>query len=365
MSQTATAAARDPMVDSADGVASRRRLAVWLFGVALLVFAMVMLGGATRLTDSGLSIVEWKPVTGVLPPLGEAAWQAEFDKYRAFPEYQKINRGMTLAEFKRIYWYEYAHRLLGRAIGLAFLAPFLWFLARGQVPRRLVPVLAGLFVLGGLQGAVGWWMVASGLVDRPDVSHYRLTVHLGLAVVLYAALLWVALGLWRGRSAAAADRLAPAAGAVCGLVFVQILLGGLVAGLDAGLIYYTFPLLNGEFLPAGAFSASPWWLNPLENVALVQFDHRIGAYLLLLAVAALWWRLRAGRHAGPALLLVAATLLQAAIGVATVLLVVPVWLGVTHQAGALAVLTVAVTLWHRLARPAATGAAAHATRTAP
>jgi len=341
-----------------------RPVALWLLLVAVLVFVMVLVGGATRLTRSGLSIVEWRPVTGVLPPLGEAAWQAEFEKYRQFPEYRKVNRGMSLDEFKEIFWFEYAHRLLGRLIGVAFLLPFLWFLWRRQVPRALVPGLFGLFLLGGLQGFVGWWMVASGLVDRPDVSHYRLTVHLGMAFGLYAALLWLGLRLLRAPAASPATaRIGRWTGGFAMLLYLQILLGALVAGLDAGLIYNTFPTMNGAWLPAEATAMVPAWVNSFENHAMVQFQHRMGAYLVLAVALLLWWRGRprlAGRARLALDLVLATTLLQAGLGVVTLLAGVPVWLGVLHQGGALLVLSAAVLLLHETLPVRAAAAAGRA-----
>lgn len=320
-----------------------RPLAIWLFCVAGLVFAMVLLGGATRLTNSGLSMVEWKPLMGVLPPLSEEAWRETFGKYKQSPEYIKINAGMSLAEFKRIFYFEYAHRILGRAIGLAFALPFLWFLLRRGIPRRRIGVLVGLFILGGLQGLVGWWMVKSGLVDRPDVSHYRLAAHLGLAVAIFAALLWVAFDMWRDHGNARSSGAWPVAAAVLVLVFVQILSGALVAGLDAGLVYNTFPMMGPYWLPPELGQLSPWWLNPLENPYAVQFDHRIGAFLVIIAIGWLWWSARAEAGSKRAMnFVIQAGILQFALGVATLLLQVPVFLGVLHQAGALLLLAALV-----------------------
>lgn len=314
---------------------AERRVGRWLLACCALVFAMVLLGGLTRLTESGLSIVEWKPVTGVLPPLSEAAWSAEFDKYRATPEYQKVNAGMSLQAFQRIWWMEYSHRLLGRLIGVAFLAPFLWFLARGQVPARLRVHLWLVFLLGGAQGAVGWYMVKSGLVDRPDVSQYRLAAHLGLALLIYVYMLRLALDLLRPVTRRAA---ATAGWLVLALVFVQALIGALVAGLDAGLHYNTFPLMDGAFVPPGLLLEQPWWLNLFENPITVQFAHRVGAYVVTVAVLWFCWR---SRHPLRGWLL-AALVLQMALGIATLLLVVPLPLAWAHQAGAVVLLTAAV-----------------------
>jgi len=327
---------------------------VWLAFVAALVALMVIVGGATRLTDSGLSITEWQPILGAVPPMNEADWGEAFEKYRATPEYQRVNRGMSLDEFKRIYWWEWAHRFLGRVIGLAFLAPFLVLLAVGAIPRRQVPRLAGLFVLGGLQGAIGWWMVRSGLVDRVDVSQYRLAVHLTLACVIFAAILWTIFEATPPRHpVAASPGLRLGAGALLALVLAQIFLGGLVAGLDAGLAYNTWPLMDEQVVPDGLFAASPWWVNPFENVLTVQFNHRVLAYLVALVAvihAVALWTLGARARA---LALSAAVGLQVALGIATLLHAVPLGLALAHQAGALLLLALAVWNAERaFARPA-------------
>lgn len=329
---------------------SRRAIALWLLVCCALIFAMVVLGGVTRLTRSGLSIVEWQPILGALPPLSEAQWEETFAKYRQTPEYLKVNLGMSLAEFKSIFWVEYAHRLLGRVIGLAFLLPFLYFLARRRIERRLVPKLAVLFVLGGLQGGLGWYMVASGLVDNPHVSPYRLTAHLGLAVLIYGYMLWLALGLLRPRTASSATT---GAGrhtwALLALVFVMILSGGFVAGTRAGFAFNTFPLMNGAWVPPGVLALEPWWRNLFENVATVQFDHRLLAYLLIAMTVGLWFsvrRIEAARRA--AWLVYAALALQVALGIATLLWVVPIPLAAAHQAGALLVFSATIYLAHTL-----------------
>ena len=332
---------------------TRRPIAIWLLTVAALVVAMVVLGGLTRLTQSGLSIVEWKPVTGVVPPLSDAAWTEEFEKYKQFPEFQKLNRSMTLDQFKGIFWYEWSHRLLGRIIGAAFLLPFLWFLLRRRLDRALALKLGGLFVLGGLQGVVGWWMVASGLVDHPDVSHYRLTIHFGLAVLLYGALIWVALDLLGPpETAGSVDR---AGLVVVLLVYLQILSGALVAGLDAGFGWNTWPLMFDRIVPEQWLDLEPWWLNFFENTAAVQFSHRTTAYIVL--GAALWfWQARrklpsttpgARRALGA---LHGVVWLQFLLGVATVLSVVQIPIAAAHQAGALALLTAALVAVHLLPR---------------
>ncbi len=320
---------------------------IWLFAVAALVALMVLIGGATRLTDSGLSITEWKPVTGAIPPLSEAAWAAEFDKYKTIPEYRLVNRGMDLAAFKTIYWWEWGHRFLGRLIGLAFAVPFLVFLVTGHLRRRDIPLMAGLFVLGGLQGAVGWWMVASGLVNRVDVSQYRLAVHLTLACAIFAALLWAGATFRRG--AGSRPGLPPGvrtgAALVLGLIFVQIFLGGLVAGLDAGMAYNTWPLMDGRLVPDGLAVMKPGWRNLFENALTVQFVHRMIAYAIAIAAAILV--LAARRHgwtgAGRWLVWLAVAIAgQMALGVVTLVAQVPMALALAHQAGALGLLAVAV-----------------------
>lgn len=324
---------------------SRRSIALWLFVVAAMIAAMVVLGGLTRLTGSGLSITEWKPIHGALPPLSDAEWQEEFDAYKAIPQYQQINKGMTVDAFKSIFWWEWAHRNLGRLIGVAFLIPLLAFLVLGRVERALLPRLIALFILGGLQGALGWFMVMSGLKDRVDVSQYRLVAHLGLALVIYAAILWTALPLWRGEWPAANARhpLYRWSLAVLGLIFAQILLGGFVAGLDAGLTYNTWPLMDGKVIPDGLF---PAWLSPFEDVTTVQFNHRIMAYVVTAAVIALWFLARRAKVKGVAAttshLLLATLVVQVLLGIWTLVEVVPVTLGALHQAGAVALLTAAL-----------------------
>jgi heme a synthase len=333
-----------------------RAVAAWLLACAALVFAMVVVGGITRLTHSGLSIVEWQPVVGTIPPLDEAQWQDAFAQYRQTPEYLQVNRGMTLEQFQGIFWWEYAHRLLGRLIGVVFFVPLAWFALRRRVPRAMLPRLVAIFVLGGLQGALGWYMVQSGLVDDPRVSQYRLAAHLGLAAAIYAAILWTALDLLRP---AAAERGAPAglrrfSGALVGIVFVMMLSGALVAGIHAGLAYNTFPLMDGHVLPPEAFVLEPWLRNVFSNMALVQFDHRLIAWALALLVPWLWLRSRRdapsarARRACDALLALLAV--QIALGIATLLLKVPVPLAAAHQAGAMAVLTAALVAAHALRR---------------
>jgi cytochrome c oxidase assembly protein subunit 15 len=335
-----------------------RRIAAWLFVCCLMVYAMVILGGVTRLTGSGLSMVEWDPIFGILPPLDQASWDETFALYQQSPEYQKINIGMDLAGFKQIYWFEYSHRVLGRTIGTVFLLPFLFFLVKGWVQRPLIPKLLAMFVLGGLQGLLGWYMVKSGLVDNPHVSQYRLTAHLGLAILIYAYMFYVALGLWLGerRSASVPGGLRRATTLLTGLVFITILSGGFVAGLKAGYAYNTFPLMDGHWIPEVIFMQTPLWRNFFENIATVQFNHRLLATLVFFSVIALWFAARryslstavkTGLH-----LMLAAVVLQVGLGISTLLLHVPVSLAATHQAGALLLLTFALYTHHRITRAA-------------
>jgi len=321
----------------------------WLVFVAAMVFAMVIVGGATRLTDSGLSITEWKPLLGAIPPLNEADWLAALDKYRQIPEYQLINKGMSLAEFKFIYWWEWGHRFLGRAIGMVFFVPFVFFWLTGRLHKSHVPRLLVLFVLGGLQGALGWYMVMSGLVERTDVSQYRLSAHLTLATVIFAAIVWTTFGIGRDkRWPASTVTLGWSALALTVLIIAQTALGGFVAGLDAGLSHNTWPLLDGRFVPNGLMAMEPAWRNFFENVLTVQFQHRIVAYVI--ALLALVHAARAMseknspavRMSGLAILF--AVLVQIGFGIWTLLAQVPITLGLIHQGGALVVLTACI--WH-------------------
>jgi len=332
-----------------------RAVAAWLLVCCALVFAIVVVGGITRLTHSGLSIVEWKPIVGALPPLDEAGWQETFGKYKQTPQYRLVNPGMSLDGFKSIFWWEYIHRLLGRLIGAAFLLPLLWFALRGRIARALAWKLAGIFALGALQGAMGWYMVQSGLVDDPRVSQYRLTAHLGIALLIYAAMLWIALDLLfpRASRAEAAPRgLRRFAFALAALIFAMALSGGLVAGIRAGLAYNTFPLMNGRFVPPEIFAIEPWYLNFFSNMATVQFDHRLIAWLLAFLVPWFWLRMR--REPAPkrarlgADLLLAMLALQITLGIATLLLAVPVLLAAAHQVGALLVFSAAIFVVHSL-----------------
>ena len=337
---------------------NRRAVAWWLLGLAGLVLAMVVLGGITRLNHAGLSIVDWRPLVGVLPPFGEEAWQALFADYKRFPEYQEINRGMSLAEFKEIFWLEYAHRLLGRLVGLAFAVPFIWFLVRRAFDRVLAVKVLAIGILGGLQGLLGWYMVKSGLVDRPDVSPYRLAAHLGLAVAIYGCLIWVALGLVMGGTVERLQQAGRWRGALwgaTGLVFVTILSGAFVAGNDAGLAYNTFPLMADAIVPPDIFLIEPPWRNFFENVPLVQLDHRLLAMLTALVVILIWAAALRWPGAAPARTVLhmaaASVLMQFVLGIATLLAFVPVPLGAAHQAGAMVVFTAILTALRLLYPP--------------
>lgn len=327
--------------------AHARPLRLWLICIALLVIAMILVGGATRLTDSGLSITEWQPIIGVIPPLSGADWHEAFEAYKKIPEYTQVNRGMSLEAFKTIYWWEWGHRFLGRFVGLAFFVPFLGFWFAGFISRPLSVRLLGLFVLGGLQGALGWYMVKSGLTDRVDVSQCRLTAHFGVAILILGYTLWLFLGLGAEYGKRTKSR-APmiVAGAVLALITLQLLTGALVAGIDGGFGFNTWPLMNGAFIPNGLGEASPWYLNFFENPLTVQFDHRMLGYAVVIAtiVQAVWLaRNPSGQPLfGSAATLAVFVLLQATLGVWTLLLAVPLTLGLAHQAGAVMVFVAAL-----------------------
>jgi len=335
---------------------ARRQVALWLLICSAMVFAILVVGGVTRLTHSGLSIVEWQPIVGVIPPLNPAEWDETFEKYKKTPEYQQVNHQMTLAEFKSIFYWEYWHRVLGRLIGLVFLLPFLYFLLRRRIAPSLVPKLLGIFVLGGLQGAMGWYMVKSGLVDDPRVSHYRLTAHLSLAFLIFLSMFWVALGLLsergRGSRDVALKGLQRTGFWLTILVGYMVMTGGFVAGIRAGKAYNSFPLMNGHVLPPESFIIDPWYLNFFNNMALVQFDHRLGAWLLAFLVPWFWWKIRNAVVSSTArlvaTLLLAGVFIQIALGIATLLLAVPVGLGAAHQGGAMVVLGLLLWLNHEL-----------------
>lgn len=336
---------------SAKELSDRRQVRYWLLFICFLILCMVVVGGATRLTDSGLSITEWKPIHGVIPPLNAQEWQEEFDKYRQIPQYQLINKGMSLAEFQFIFWWEWGHRLLGRVIGLFFFIPLAWFWIRGQLTPWLKPRLAVAFVLGGLQGAIGWWMVASGLVNRVDVSQYRLAVHLTMAFFLFAYLYYLA-GVLKERGALKQDRWQVFGGGLklsyilLGLVFVQLFFGALVAGLNAGLTFNTWPLMDGQIIPSGLLVMSPWYLNFFENVMTVQFQHRMMAYVLVVLVAVQSLRLMSAERDVPlrsnGLYILIAILIQVGLGIATLLALVPLDRALAHQAVAVVVLALVV-----------------------
>jgi cytochrome c oxidase assembly protein subunit 15 len=326
----------------------RRIVGAWLLLVAALVFAVAFVGGATRLTGSGLSIVEWRPVTGTVPPLSEQAWQAEFEKYKTIPQYKELNRGMSLAEFKVIYWWEWGHRLLGRLIGVVFLLPFLWFLWTGWIEPALRGRLWMIFGLGAIQGAVGWWMVASGLAERVSVSQYRLAFHLTLACIIFALLVWTAQRLTRQNAAEFPTRIRRGALALVVLVLAQIYLGALVAGLHAGLIYNTWPMIDGALVPemGRLFFETPRWRNLFENTLTVQFNHRMVAYaIVVLAVLHLVDVARTTRPGGAlasALATVTLIVLQVALGIVTLLYQATLPLALAHQAMAMVTLVAAV-----------------------
>jgi cytochrome c oxidase assembly protein subunit 15 len=339
-------------MDRAAARKGRRAVAIWLFSVAAMILVMIVLGGATRLTGSGLSIMEWAPLMGALPPTSDAEWQRLFALYQQIPQYTLVNQGFGLDGFKHIFWLEWTHRLWGRLIGVVFLVPLVWLGATGRIERRLLPRLALLFVLGGLQGAVGWFMVASGfLPDTTAVSPYRLVVHLLLALTLYGAIIWTGLSLLRPAGRRAATPVAPRvmAWACLAMVTLTIVAGGFVAGLHAGLTYNTFPLMDGRLVPSGYAALHPLLRNLTETIPAVQFDHRLLASLTLVLVSALAaFGPRIGLPAGLAIGLAASVACQYVLGVATLLFVVPVPLAVLHQAGAAILLTAILVVVHRL-----------------
>ncbi len=339
------AGARLKTVDA--GSRNDRAVALWLFAVAAMIFVMVVIGGITRLTESGLSITEWRPIGGVLPPLDNAAWQHEFDLYKRIPEFQKRHPDMTLDEFRGIYWWEYAHRLWGRSIGFAFAIPGLWLFLGGRIKPGLRGHLLGLFVLGGLQGALGWFMVESGLSQRTDVSQYRLVAHLLTALAIYSYMLWTAFGLIRP-AAPALPRAAPLrrhALLVLCLVIGTLTTGGFTAGLDGGKIYNTFPLMGGGIVPGDLLALVPAWRNPFENPTTAQFVHRWLAMVVAGTALALWLRRERLPESArlPLDLLAGMVAIQVMLGISTLLLVVPIPLAACHQAGA--VMLLSLTLW--------------------
>ena len=333
--------------------AHRQIIGGWLIVTAIVVFAMVVVGGITRLTQSGLSMVEWDPLFGILPPIGVDAWQTVFEKYQQFPEYQKINFGMSLEEFKFIFWWEYGHRVLGRIIGLVFFAPFAFFLVKGWLNRQWSLRFAGLLVLGGFQGVLGWYMVVSGLVDDPHVSQYRLTAHLILAVAIYALLLWYAFDFIFSTRQPLVNSAVFWTGLLPCVVLLMIVTGGFVAGTKAGFIINTFPTMNGQWIPDGLWVMTPAWRNLFENVITIQFVHRCMAVLVILvAIIAVVFTLKKAPENSSlgAEWVVASVLIQILLGIATLLYKVPVVLGATHQAGALFVLAASLYMAHAVRR---------------
>lgn len=331
------------------------QIASWLLVCCVLILAMIVLGGVTRLTGSGLSMVEWGPMTGTVPPLNEAQWEAAFRDYQQYPEYQKVNQSMTLAEFKSIFWVEYAHRLLGRVIGLVFFVPFIYFLVRRRIGWALAPKLVTIFVLGALQGLLGWFMVKSGLVDEPRVSAYRLTTHLVLAAIIYGYIFWVALGFLFPKAENDYQHVKSTrwfSFVVTGVIGIMIVSGGFVAGTRAGFAFNTFPLMNGMLIPDGILAMKPVWSNFFENIATVQFDHRLIGYCLCILIPAFCYYVHGAgvvtrtRVATYVLLITLVT--QVSLGIATLLLIVPAGLAATHQAGAFALLTVSLFINHEL-----------------
>ncbi len=336
---TSEATAIEPVIIDAKAVPARSMAPVkrWLTSLTLLVWIMVLVGGITRLTDSGLSITEWAPIMGAIPPLNAAEWQIAFDKYKLLPEYQIQNQGMSLFDFQFIYWWEWGHRLLGRVIGVVFLLPFLYFAATRRLSWGLASKLLVVGLLGALQGALGWYMVQSGLQDRVDVSQYRLAAHFGLAALLFAALLWINLGIGRVR-AGGFQLQSFVAGLILALVFLQLISGAFVAGLDAGHASYTWPKMNGAWIPEGMLTLTPVWLNAVENALAAQFNHRNLAYVVLvLCILHAWWSFR---FSSIVLAYIACT--QVGIGVLTIIFKLPLGLALTHQTAAMLVLAAAV-----------------------
>jgi cytochrome c oxidase assembly protein subunit 15 len=335
-----------------------QQVAGWLIVCAVVIFGMIVLGGVTRLTHSGLSMVEWKPLIGIIPPLGEQAWMETFEKYKQFPEYQKVNLGMTLDGFKSIFLYEYLHRVLGRLIGVLYFFPFLFFVLKGRIRSGLMPKLTVLFFMGGLQGLLGWYMVKSGLVNDPRVSQYRLASHLGLAVLIYAYMLWLILDLLLARTQKTILGRMPYATfsvILLVLVYLMILSGGLVAGTRAGFAYSTWPLMGVSFIPEGLYAGTPVWLDAFEDITTIQFNHRMFAYLLFVLISALVILLYRsgvqGRVRVGLVLLMAAFFTQMALGISTLLLHVPVSLAAAHQGGAVLLITAMLYVTHALVRP--------------
>ena len=315
----------------------------WLIVVAAMIFFMIVIGALTRLTESGLSMVEWRPVTGWLPPLSDAAWQAELQKYLSSPQGRLVNHSFTVGEFKEIFWLEYIHRLWGRLIGVVFALPLAWFWWRGALNAHLKPRLFALLVAGGLQGALGWAMVASGLIDRPSVSHYRLAAHLLLAIALYAYTVWLVLELGPQTARRDDPKTRRKATALIGFLFVVLTWGAFMAGLRAGTAHSTFPTMSGHWIPPGLFDLSPWWINLFENGTTIQFVHRWLAKLLVLGVLVMAWRAPRPETMAAGLM----AFLQLGLGIATILTGVDIGIATAHQAGAVLLLTTLIVVRHR------------------
>jgi cytochrome c oxidase assembly protein subunit 15 len=329
---------------------NRRAVRLWLGFVLLALFCLVLVGGATRLTNSGLSITEWKPIHGVIPPMNATEWQEEFDLYKRIPQFQLLNSDITVEDFKSIFWWEWAHRLIARAMGVIFAVPLIFFVVTGRIEKRLRWPLVGIFLLGGLQGAIGWWMVSSGLEARTEVSQYRLAIHLVTACLIFAACMWVMRALAPHSDDAPPTRYsARLAGLIAFMALFQIYLGALVAGLHAGLSYNTWPLMDGAIVPGDLLVQQPWWINFFENPKLVQYVHRLGAYALFLMVLInMIVNLRAAgetTHARRSIVLLVLVVIQAGLGISTLLMQVPLHLALAHQAGALIVFGFAVANW--------------------
>ena len=330
-----------------------RLIAYWLFFCAAVIFGMILLGGVTRLTESGLSMVDWKPLMGVIPPMSEADWQHMFHKYKQFPEYQKINMGMSLDAFKSIFMYEYLHRVLGRLIGIIFILPFLYFYFTKRIKKGLTPKLIIMLIGGGFQGLLGWYMVKSGLVDQPDVSQYRLTAHLGAAVLIFGFILWTAFGLVNETSQQPKE-LSIFSYSLSGLIFLMILSGGLVAGTKAGYAYSTWPLMGDSFVPSGLYSMTPLWLSAFEDITTIQFNHRIFAYCIVLLVALFAIKALKANIQGVArtglFVLIGLLILQVTLGISTLIYHVPIPIAAAHQVVAVALLSASLFISHCLSQ---------------
>ena len=333
-----------------------KQVGIWLIFVAAVIFFMIILGGATRLTNSGLSMVDWKPIMGVIPPITEADWTQTFEQYKEFPEYQKENAGMSLDSFKSIFYFEYFHRILGRLIGMFFLLPFLYFWMKGAIRRKMLPQMIALFFLGGMQGVLGWYMVKSGLVNEPNVSQYRLTAHLISAVLLFSFLLWVAIGLLKNTTTELASdirkRFYNYSKAVTGLIIFMIISGGFVAGTKAGYAYNTFPLMAGKLVPDGLYTLQPFWLNWFENITTIQFNHRLIAYSLLIIVPLFAFNLIKNNFSSScstaAKLFIGMLFIQISLGISTLVFHMPVPVAVSHQGGAIVLLSIAIFITREL-----------------